>query len=60
MQVVVLAVVCCCDFGQQARHHFDNVGDGHLTDLVLRADICRVSSVPPRQRPRLGEGTRVV
>jgi hypothetical protein len=25
VQMIVLAVVCCCDFGQQTGYHFDYV-----------------------------------
>lgn len=60
VQMVVLAIVCGGDLCQQAGDHFDDVGHGHLADLVLRAHVCRIASLPAGERPRLGEGTRIV
>ena len=56
----MLAIVGRRDLGQQAGHHLDDIRDGHFTNLVLRADICRVSSLPPRQRPGLREWAGIV
>lgn len=60
VQMVVLPVICGGDLCEQAGDHLDDVGDGHLADLVLRAYVGRVASLAAGQRPGLGEWTRIV
>ena len=44
--MVVLAVVGGGDLGQEASNHLDDIRDGHFTDFILWADICRIASLP--------------
>lgn len=60
MEMIVLAVVCGCNFGQQACHHLNDVRDGHLADLILGPNVRRVPTLPAREGAHLREGASIV
>ena len=53
MQVFVLAIVGCCDLGQQSGDHLDDFSHGHVAYLEAHSHITMTS---PRASRRRGPG----